>query len=487
MTLEMLLKDIKTKTITGRLDTEIKGLSSDSRSLASGDLFVAIKGENVDGHDFISNAVKRGAAAVVYEDKVKTTPSVPFIQVEDTKEALACISNNFYRRPSESLVLLGVTGTNGKTTTTYLIKSILEAAGNKVGLIGTINYMIEDHRFPAPFTTPDAIQFQRLLRQMLDAGCSHVVSEVSSHALAQKRVDCTVFKTAVFTNLTRDHLDFHADMEDYFKAKARLFERLLNGRAVINLDDPYGRRLCSSLKGDILTYGIESDADFRAYDIKTTAEGVSFMVRHSNGSTAGVKSSLLGTPNVYNILSAIGASFAMGIPWEAINQGIRNLRHVEGRFEKIDLGQDFLCILDYAHTEDALKRLILTAREITAGRIITVFGCGGQRDRGKRPAMGAVATELSDLVFITSDNPRGEDPEAIIKDIETGVKRKNYQVIPDRRQAITEAIMTARTSDLVLIAGKGHEDYQEIKGVRHKFSDREAAADAIKERIQWGH
>jgi UDP-N-acetylmuramoyl-L-alanyl-D-glutamate--2,6-diaminopimelate ligase len=482
MTLRKLIEGVQALQTAGGLDAEVSGLATDTRRLAPGELFVALKGERVDGHDFIADAVRRGASAVLYERQGAVNSSVPSVRVEDSEETLARISNNFYRRPSEKLTVIGITGTNGKTTTSHLVKSVLEAAGNRVGLIGTINYMIGDRRYPAPFTTPEAPQFQGLLRDMLEAGCSHVVAEVSSHALARRRVDCTEFKAAVFTNLTRDHLDFHRTMEEYFRAKGRLFTGLLSGgTAVINADDPYGRRLCSLFKGIKLTYSVGNEADIRADSMVIRPEGLSFSLSY-RGRVHKVESPLTGIFNVYNILSAVGACLAVDVPWEAISAGIRNTKLVKGRFEKVDLGQDFLCVVDYAHTEDALRKLILAAREMTRGRVITVFGCGGDRDRGKRPAMGSCASELSDEVVITSDNPRGEDPMEIIREITVGMKNNNYRIVPDRAEAIKEAVMTARASDSVIIAGKGHEDYQEIKGIRRRFSDREAAEDAIRGR-----
>lgn len=483
MTLGKLIEGVHVLQMTGALDTEVSGLATDTRSLAPGQLFVALRGEKVDGHDFVGDALRKGAAAVLYERQGVLNSAVPSVRVGDSEEALARISNNFYRRPSEKLTVIGITGTNGKTTTSHLVKSVLEAAGKRVGLIGTINYMIGDRRYPAPFTTPEAPQLQGLLREMLDAGCSHVVAEVSSHALARRRVDSTEFKAAVFTNLTRDHLDFHKTMEEYFRAKGRLFTELLSGggTAVINTDDPYGRRLCSLFKGNKLTYSVGNDADIRADSADIRPGGLSFSLSYKDMACK-VDSPLTGIFNVYNILSAIGASVAVDMPWEAIFEGIRNTKLVKGRFEKVDLGQDFMCVIDYAHTEDALRKLILAVREMTRGRVITVFGCGGDRDRGKRPTMGSCASELSDEVVITSDNPRGEDPMEIIKEITVGMKNNNYRIVPDRAEAIREAVATASASDAVIIAGKGHEDYQEIKGERRRFSDRDAAEDAIRGR-----
>jgi UDP-N-acetylmuramoyl-L-alanyl-D-glutamate--2,6-diaminopimelate ligase len=482
MTLKMAVEGIRVVEARGDLETQVAGINSDTRKTAPGDLFVAVRGDRANGHDFINSAIEKGASAVVLEGRA-LNGSVPSVAVTDTREALARISSNYHGRPSERLLVTGVTGTNGKTTVTYLLKSIVEAAGKKAGLVGTIRYMIGDKSFPAPFTTPEAIEFQGLLRKMLEAGVGHVVCEVSSHALALKRVDATRFETAVFTNLTRDHLDFHREMEDYFRAKERLFKELLSpeGTAVINIDDPYGKRLEAASRGKVLTYAVEGDADLRAEGISVTANGLSFTVRHGGGHYR-LDSPLTGPFNVYNILAASGAALSLGLGWSFIAEGVKNMGQVRGRFEKVDLGQEFLCVIDYAHTEDALRRLILAARPMTEGRVITVFGCGGDRDRGKRPAMGSVATELSDLVFITSDNPRSEDPMEIIGEIRAGVRRNNYRIVADRREAIEEAVMAAAASDAVLIAGKGHEDYQEVKGVRSHFSDREAAEDAIRKR-----
>jgi UDP-N-acetylmuramoyl-L-alanyl-D-glutamate--2,6-diaminopimelate ligase len=472
MTLTELLEGVNIKDFHGNREVKIKGVVHDSRSVGDGDLFVAIRGESFNGLDFIGEAFKGGASAVLFEGGPVDLPeSATSVVVDNSREALALVANNFYGRPSLSLSVLGVTGTNGKTTVTHIIKSILNADGTNVGLIGTISN--------PPFTTPESLEFQRLMSDMLKEGCSHVVAEVSSHALSQRRVDGTSFRLAVFTNLTRDHLDFHGDMEAYFGAKKRLFEELLRGPAVINIDDPYGMKLLEAIKGEVLTYGIKGNAALIADEIETFSGGLSFVLRHK-GKSSKVQSPMLGIFNVYNLLAAAGACIELGLPWESIIKGLAEFRGVRGRFEKVECGQEFLCVVDYAHTEDALRGLILTARKFTEGRLITLFGCGGQRDSGKRPAMGAVATELSDWVFITSDNPRAEDPEEIIKDILSGVKKKNYVVEPDRAKAIKEAVREAKASDTVLIAGKGHEEYQEVMGNRTSFSDKEEAMKAIR-------
>ena len=346
--------------------------------------------------------------------------------------------------------------------------------------------MAGDRIYDAPHTTPEAPEFQEMLRIMLSSGCTHVAVEVSSHALAQKRVEGTAFKAAVFTNLTRDHLDFHGTMENYFRTKERLFAELLckDGFAVINTDDPYGRRLPAVTGGGIrvLTYGLEAGADLRATDIDNSPEGLRFRMV-MDGETHNAVSPLVGLPNVYNILAAAGVSACLGVPWETIIEGLADFTAVRGRFEKVDAGQGFLAVIDYAHTEDALERLIYTARGLTDGKIITVFGCGGDRDKGKRPIMGSIATRLSDFVIITSDNPRSEDPDTIIEDMQSGATRKNYLAEPDREAAIRRAVLIAGEGDVVLVAGKGHEEYQEIDGKKFKFNDREVLERAIRQMI----
>lgn len=492
------------------LERDISGVAHDSRQVRDGYLFVAIKGERYDGHNFIQEAIKKGAIAIVHENEVSneqrgvSEKDVYLVKVKNSRRALACIAHNFYGMPSRHLTLIGVTGTNGKTTTTYLIKSILESWGKEVGLIGTIQYIIKNRIYPAFYTTPESLEFHGLLKDMRVSGCTHVIAEVSSHALAQYRVDGAVFKVAAFTNLTRDHLDFHKTMEDYFRAKERLFRELLerDGMCVINLDDPYGRILNSELRSQrkqgqnselikILTYGLEDGADMVAGEINNSLDGLKFKISF-RGRSYDVSSNMIGMPNVYNIMSAAGVSTFLGVPWQAILDGVRKVGTVTGRFEKVELGQNFFCIIDYAHTEDALERLIYTAREFIknvprntshVSRIITVFGCGGDRDRGKRPKMGAVATGLSDFVIITSDNPRSEEPSEIIREIEMGAVKRNYLIEPDRREAIRKAVSMAGDNDIILIAGKGHEDYQEIKGVRYRFNDREILEEAIKNRL----
>ncbi len=492
MILREIINGLETIRVTGDTGMDIPGIAYDSRKVMPGCLFVAMRGEKADGHDYIKDAARRGAVAVICERHPSDFSSgalsaLTFLLVRDSRLALASAANVFFTDPSSSLSVTGITGTNGKTTTSYLIKSILEAWGKKVGLVGTIQYMIGEEIFAATHTTPESLEFQELLSHMRAAGCSHVVSEVSSHALAQKRVDRTNFGAAVFTNLTQDHLDFHKTMEDYYHAKTRLFTELLSagGQSVINLDDPYGRRLSNDLRRlgrGVRTYGLEAGADLRAGRITTSFAGLRFEIS-AEGKTCALVSPLVGLPNVYNILSAAGAARALGVPWEAILEGISTSGNVTGRFEKVDAGQEFLAVVDFAHTEDALQRLIYTAKGLTKGKVITVFGCGGERDRGKRPRMGEAATRLSDFVIITSDNPRSEKPADIIREIEAGAVRRNYLIEPDREEAIKRAVLLAGENDIVLVAGKGHEKYQEIDGRRSSFNDREVLEKSIRRLI----
>ncbi|NJD55015.1 MAG: UDP-N-acetylmuramoyl-L-alanyl-D-glutamate--2,6-diaminopimelate ligase [Nitrospirae bacterium] len=488
MTLKELLGGGEVVSMTGSDELQVSGISYDSRNVQPGHVFFALRGGSADGHRFISSAVNNGAVAVVHEeepgdlDVLARTAS--FIRVPDCRKALSLASRTWYNDPSRSLTVIGVTGTNGKTTTTYILKSILEAWGKKVGLIGTIQYLIGDAAYRATHTTPESLEFQKLLHDMRDAGCSHVVTEVSSHALSQKRVDGTLFRTGIFTNLTRDHLDFHGTMDEYFLSKKTFFTEVLdrNAVSVINHDDPWGRKLAEDIPAQVSTYGLESGADLMAGEINTSFEGLKFRIS-VRGRTYDAVSPLVGLPNVYNILAAAGAAAAVGVPWDVIMAGVRTAPPITGRFEKVNAGQKFLVIVDYAHTEDALERLIYTARGLTKGKIITVFGCGGDRDRGKRPRMGAIATRLSDFVIITSDNPRSEDPEQIIREVEAGAARRNYLAEPDRKEAIRRAVLMAEENDIVLIAGKGHEEYQEIGGERFPFNDREVVEDSIRHLI----
>ncbi len=494
MRLQELIKGVELKSVSGNLDVEIRKVTCNSHDVTPGTLFVAIKGFKTDGHRYIKDAVAKGAAALITErgsEDMTLSLSIPILTVSDSREAIARVAINYYRNPAEEIQLIGVTGTNGKTTTTYLIRSILEGADNRVGLIGTVSYFNGNLISASGYTTPEAMEFQGLLREMVDQGCQFAVTEVSSHALALKRVYGADFSTAVFTNLTQDHLDFHADMEDYFRAKALLFSNLSpHQRGIINRDDPYGRRLLDITKCAIYSYGLKGNADIRGEDIRLSMDGIEFNAITPAGRIH-IKSHLVGIYNVYNILASIGVAISCNIPLEKVSSGIAALTSVPGRFEKIDSGLGFNVVVDYAHTENALRLLLEAASGFTPQKMITLFGCGGDRDKGKRPLMGKAAIELSDYVIVTSDNPRTEDPERIIEEVERGIKdamnatnRKasGYKIIADRRSAISEAINMAEKGDLVVIAGKGHECYQITGNKKNHFDDREEAREAIRKR-----
>jgi UDP-N-acetylmuramoyl-L-alanyl-D-glutamate--2,6-diaminopimelate ligase len=442
---------------------------------------VAIRGVHSDGHDFLPAALDQGAIALVVEE---LTPQLlhrvqsggqTVIQVQRSRQALARIANLYYRYPSHQLRLVGITGTNGKTTTTYVVESILQAAGRAVGVIGTVNYRFGGTQIPAPHTTPDALVLQQLLRQMVDASISDVVMEVSSHALTQERVEGCHFEVCVFTNLSRDHYDYHGTEEAYFAAKARLFQEVPARWHVLNLDDPYGQRLIATSRARLLTYGLTSEATLKPTDVQHGLDGIQFSLPTTKGHLA-VRSPLIGRHNVYNLLAGIAVAIALDLDATAIMRGIAQLHQVPGRLERVDAGQDFYVFVDYAHTPTALEQVLRLVRAETPGRLITVFGCGGDRDTGKRPLMGQVATSLSDYTIITSDNPRTEDPQRIIEDIVRGIETtSSCKTLVDRRQAITEAMAIARRRDTVVIAGKGHEDYQIIGRTRLHFDDREVA------------
>lgn len=511
MTIAELLKGLVIKRVRGPLGKEINGIAYDSRLIKDGYIFVAIKGFTVDGHTYVKDAIDRGAVGVVLEEKTDLSRtqkshgrhsgiphvvyhesvvrglhnSTTFIEVDDSREALAFLSTAFYKEPAKKISLIGITGTNGKTTTSYITKSILDAWGKKVGLLGTINYIVGNRILTAPQTTPESLDLQGYLSEMVDSEVDYAVIEVSSHALALKKVEGCLFKLAMFTNFSQDHMDFHGTMEEYFAVKARLFNYLQkDGYAVLNWDDPKVRGLAEKLNCNLITCGFEKGAMLRAENIKEHGlrDGLSFEIQAPDGRFT-VNSALVGRSNIYNILMSVATAYAFGIDREVIVEGIKKVQPIEGRFEKIDEGQDFTCIVDYAHTEDALRKLIEETRPLTKEKLITVFGCGGDRDRTKRPKMGAAATELSDFVFLTSDNPRTEEPMQIIEEIIKGIRKDHYAVQPDRTAAIKEAVSMARAGDTLLIVGKGHENYQEIKGVRRHFSDKEVLKEEIRKRI----
>ncbi len=467
----------------------VAGIAYDSRAVSPGQIFVALKGVHADGMAFVRQAVERGAAGVVSESPAPPDVGVAWVQVTDARLALAVLAASYYRHPSDGMRVIGITGTNGKTTTAYLVASIFEAARVKCGVVGTVAYRIGDEVRESVHTTPEAPDVQQLLREMVDKGCGACAMEVSSHALALRRVDGTRFSAGVFTNLTRDHLDFHLDMETYFQAKRRLFEMLPpDAPSLINLDDPKGAALVEMTARPV-TYAIGRPADIMPGPLSFTLDGLAFDVRTPRG-TLHVRSKLVGRPNVYNILAAISTAVALGLPFDAIEQGVLALDGVRGRFELVSGANDEITVVvDYAHTDDALRNLLETARPLARGRLITVFGCGGDRDRTKRPLMGAVAGRLSDLIVITSDNPRGEDPERIIEEIQRGItpdtRRDSAQrilSIADRRAAIAKAIGLARAGDLVLLAGKGHETYQVIGDEQVPLDDAAVAREALARR-----
>lgn len=477
------------------LQARVAGVAYDSRRVTPGELFVAVTGYRTDGLAFASEACGRGALAVVAEAEPVSPLPVPVFIVPDARQALARMAAEFYEHPSRELPVFGVTGTNGKTTTAYLVAAIFDRAGIQCGRIGTVSYRVGGAEQAAPFTTPEAPGLQRLLRTMVDQGCGACVMEVSSHALALRRVEATRFAAAIFTNLTREHLDFHGDMSSYMDVKRGLFQMLpAGGVAVVNVDDSNGRTLLDHVARPV-TFGIDEPADVAPVGpISSTRQGLSFEIETPRGRLQ-VRSRLLGHPNVYNILAAVALGTALDLPLSTIEEGVRDLEGVPGRFQLVSAAADPVTVLvDYAHTDDALKNLLKSGRRLTSGRVILVFGCGGDRDRTKRPLMGAVASRLSDLVVVTSDNPRSEDPDTIMEEIARGMTvpasdrdtgstgRAEVLTIADRATAINRAIGEARDGDVVLIAGKGHERHQEIRGRRVPLDDVEVARASLADR-----
>jgi UDP-N-acetylmuramoyl-L-alanyl-D-glutamate--2,6-diaminopimelate ligase len=485
MTIAELLRGLNVKEVKGPLEKTIEGITYNSKLVHKGYLFVAVRGFSTDGHRYIEDAINRGSIGVVAEKACAVPNGTALVEVDDSRVALALLSSAFYREPSRELSLVGITGTNGKTTTSFIVKRILEAWGKKAGLLGTIHYEIDKKFITALHTTPESLDLQKYLREMVERGMQFAVLEVSSHALSLHRVEGCTFQVAAFTNFSQDHLDFHGSMEEYYRAKSRLFQYLKpDGFAVLNWDDQEVRKIAGDLCCRVITCGFGEGAVVRAINgeesgIADRGTGLSFSIQTPE-ETFPVSSHLMGRNNAYNILMSAGIAYAIGIDKGSIIEGIQRARAIEGRFEVVEAGQDFLCIVDYAHTEDALRSLIQEARRISQGRIITVFGCGGDRDRTKRPNMGSGATDLSDVVVITSDNPRTENPDRIIRDITDGIIKTNYHIQPDRVAAIQYAVSIAKKGDTLLIAGKGHEDYQEIQGVRYPFSDKEVFRKIIK-------
>jgi UDP-N-acetylmuramoyl-L-alanyl-D-glutamate--2,6-diaminopimelate ligase len=507
MRLGKLLKDVSIQNIIGDPETEIEGLAYDSRLVKPGYLFVALKGRARDGHDFVKEAVQRGAAAVVVESEMGkgkggVNPETPLIEVSDSRKALAKLSVNYYESPFEGVPIIGITGTNGKTTTSYLLESILLEAGVRPGIIGTINYRFSGKTWEAPVTTPESLDLMKILKNMTDAGVSHVVMEVSSHALDQGRVRECPFRVAIFTNISRDHLDYHQSMDAYFNAKSRLFRDLsrkssIEGGvcAVINGDDPKGMEISRLTDSPILIYGLGRNCDVRADHIQATKDGLRARLTTPAGHTD-IHSHLIGDFNIYNILAATAGALCLEIGLKSIASGIAGLKGVPGRLEMVKNGRSLAIVVDYAHTPDALRKALGALKPLVKGRVITVFGCGGDRDRGKRHEMGMVAGRMSDLVVITSDNPRTEEPAVIAMQIEKGIQEAGLKRLSnysgdrpftsgyffelDRKKAIEMSIKIAGKKDLILIAGKGHEDYQIVGTEKRVFDDRKVAAEAAR-------
>ncbi|HWB86740.1 MAG TPA: UDP-N-acetylmuramoyl-L-alanyl-D-glutamate--2,6-diaminopimelate ligase [Bryobacteraceae bacterium] len=462
----------------------IDGLEYDSRRVEKNFLFFAFPGSRASGLSFAQDALRRGAIAVASEEASPADLSAPWVQVEHGRHALALAARNFYGKPDERIRLTGITGTNGKTTTSYLVDSVLRAAGNTTALIGTIEYHLAGRVLPAVNTTPESLDLLRMFAQLEKEGGTHAIMEVSSHALALGRVYGLQFHTAVFTNFTRDHLDFHGTMEDYFAAKQMLFEGAgarPPEHAVLNGDDAQVRKLKLHPRTKTYWYGLGRETELRAHHISSGFDGLRFDVQFGKMRFP-VESSLIGRINVYNILAACGVGLSYGIPAETIARGIADLRAVPGRFERLDEGQPFVVVVDYAHTDDALRNVIAVARALNPKRVITLFGCGGDRDRTKRPLMGEAAAAASDFVVLTSDNPRSEDPLAIMNDALVGIRRVDvpHVVEPDRATAIARALKEARESDIVILAGKGHERYQILKDQTIPFDDREVAREVLR-------
>ncbi len=469
-------------------DKEISGISCDSRKTEPGNLFVCIKGYRSDGHMYAESAVQAGAVAVLAQDPIDTA-GVPVFYLEDTRKGLSAVSAEFFGRPSDSMTVFGVTGTNGKTTCTYLLCGIVETSGKECGLLGTIAYVYGGQRFESTNTTPESYDLQRMYHEMKsEHGIDVCVMEVSSHSLALSRTDDISFDYSIFTNLTPDHMDFHSDLEDYYQAKKKLFHQT-GKMSVINIDDPYGARLAGELVEEgypVVTCGVTSkDALYRAEVVQLSAAGTQTVLTKGDDTIGTVHINTPGAFSVSNALCVAAAALEAGIEWDAVQAGIEQVPGVAGRFEKVDNSKNMTVIVDYAHTPDALEKVIQTAREFTKEKVITVFGCGGDRDSSKRPLMGEAAGRLSDFCIVTSDNPRTEDPQAIIEDIVPGIDRTgcSYEVEPDRRLAIRKALKRWKEGDTVIVAGKGHEDYQIIGTIKQHFDDRETVQQIIEQEL----
>lgn len=496
MALRALVDGLSERAVVGEPGRQIAGLAYHSREVQPGFLFAAIRGYQHDGHEFVGEAVARGAAAVLVERSVDTAPAITQIIVPDTRAALPHLACAFYEHPSHHLTVIGVTGTNGKGVTTYFTDAVLTGAGHRSAVIGTMGVRGPAGTIETNRTTPESVDLQRLLAGLRADGVTHVAMEVASHALALHRVDGTRFAAAVFTNLTRDHLDFHGNFEAYLRAKRRLFEMVEPaGWSVVNADDAAAEEMARASRAPVLRYAMRAAGggidphrvDLRAEEVQLDLDGTTFTAVTRRGEGQRVRLRIGGAFNVANALAALATGMALGVPLEAGAEALETVRGVPGRFELVDEGQDFAVIVDYAHTPDGLENVLQTARQIARGRVLVVFGCGGDRDRTKRPVMGRLAVALADLAVVTSDNPRTEDPRAIIEEIVQGIRatqrRGRCEVEADRRAAIHRAIAAAAPGDVVIIAGKGHEPYQEIHGVRHLFDDRVVAREALRSRL----
>lgn len=467
-------------TVMSQDNPDISDILIDSRKVSPGSLFVCISGTKADGHAFAADAVRQGAVAVVAERALPGI-AVPQVLVRDSREALSLLAASFHGHPARKLGLIGVTGTNGKTTTTWLIRDILKSVGEKTGLIGTVVNMVGDEEVPQHLTTPDPMELQGLLRRMADAGCRYVVMEVSAHALELRKLAGLSFQCGVFTNLTQDHLDDFKTMERYRAAKKRFFTDFAMKTALVNADDPAGADMVSQFGGVAMTYGIDAPADIQATELSMSLTGARFTLR-AGALTMPIALALPGRFNVYNSLAAAGVAMSLGLSLRVTAEGLARARSVSGRIERVPADTDYTVIVDYAHSPDGIRNILEAVRELAGGRVIIVFGCGGDRDRTKRPIMGRIAGELADYAILTSDNPRTEEPDAIIDMIEPGIRETGaqYERVTDRRAAIRRALDMAGKGDIVLIAGKGHENYQEIMGVRHPFDDREVVREILR-------
>lgn len=486
MRIRDLLQGVPTVHFSGKEGEEVSGISYSSRSVNSGHLFAALRGEKNDGFHFIPEAISKGARAILSERTKPSEFDLNWIQVQDARKSLALCSANFFHHPSKKLKVIGITGTKGKTTVTFMIESILQTADYFPGVLGTISYRGPGLSMTAKMTTPEAPDIQRLMQSLVERDATHCVMEVSSHALELERVTGIDFDIAVFTNLSGEHLDYHQTMERYFEAKKKLFSRRSEKKtkAVINADDPWGKKLIEDIHLGTVTYGLEPRALVRAEGFSLSEKGIEMQVKHPGGKIR-IFSPLLGRPNLYNILAAVSAALILKVPEAKITEGIASLKGVPGRFEKIKNSFGMHIFVDYAHNDDALRKLLETAKELSRKKTILVFGAGGDRDKSKRARMGEAAGRLADYSIITSDNPRTEDPLAIIAEIERGMKKsgsKQYEVIPDRKEAISRALDIGQQGDYILVAGKGHEDYQIIKDQIIHFSDTEVILELLKEK-----